>query len=507
MRLPRLRATSAAAAALLVAGALVAPAATAAPSPPDPAGRKKQVDASIGDLRQTLEDTSATLVDAYDALNRTKARLPGARARLVSAEDDVSRAVERDAELGRELALSKAAEAKATDALETTVGRSRSTSSVLGGIAREAYQSNGMGELSVALDARTPDDLATRLVLVDTALRLQGDALSRLSVLRADTAAAQTRLAAVRRQTALLKGQAEANLVLAQEAASAAALAKAAVDALTAARSQQVVLVGQRKADENRRLAALQVQSQQLGAQLAEIARQARIRAAREKAARELAARRAREAAARVAAARAAAREAAREEAARQAAQEAARQAAREAARQAARQSADAATRRAGQQARRSGDPGGSTGGAGDPAPSPGGFVSSGYLSAPVRGAYVSSEFGMRFHPILHTWRLHAGIDFAVPCGTPVYAAADGTVISAGWAGGYGNRVVVDNGLIGATSLATTYNHLTSIVVRSGPVSRGQLIAYSGTTGASTGCHLHFETYDDGTPVNPRRWL
>ncbi len=484
MRLPRLRAISAAAAAVVVAGALVAPTATAAPTPPGPADRKKQVDASIGDLRETLEDTSATLVSAYDSLNRTKAQLPGAQARLAAAEDDVAQAAERDAELGRELALSKAAEAKASDALQATVDESRSTSSVLGGIAREAYQSNGMGELSVALSARTPDDLATRLVLVDTALRLQGDALGRLSVLRADTAAAQTRLVAVRRQTALLKGQAEANLLLAQDAASTAARAKAAVDALAAARSQQVALVGQRKADENRRLAALQVQSQQLGAQLAEIARQARIRAAREKAAREAAARRAREAAARVAAAKAAARVAA----------------------------AEAAAQRLKQQQDRdrsaavSSDGGG--GGSSEPAPSsPSGFVSGGYLSAPVHGAYVSSEFGRRFHPILHYWRLHAGIDFAVACGTPVYAAAEGSVISAGWAGGYGNRVIVDNGLIGGTGLATTYNHLTSIVVHSGSVSRGQLIAYSGTTGSSTGCHLHFETYEDGTPVNPRRWL
>ncbi len=480
MRLPRLRALTAAAAAVVLAGALVAPGATAATPPPGPAERKKQVDASISDLNEALQDTSASLVSAYDQLNRTKAEQPGARARLAAAEDDVAAAADRDADLGRQLALSKAAEAKASDELASTESQTASTSSELGGIAREAYQSNGLGELSVALDARSPEELATRLVLIDTASRLQGDALTRLSVLRADTVAAQTRLAAVRRQTALLKAQAEANLLVAQAAADAAEEAKAAVDALAAARAQQVVLVGQRKADENRRLAALQVQSRQLGAQLAEIARQARIRAAKEKAARELAARRAREAAARVAAAKAAATKAA--------------------ARKLADQRARAAQQSSGSSSGTSDD------GPSDPAPSTG-FVSSGYLSAPVQGAYVSSEFGMRFHPILHYSRLHAGIDFAVACGTPVYAAADGTVVSAGWAGGYGNRVVVDNGLIGDISLATTYNHLTSIVVRSGSVSRGQLIAYSGTTGSSTGCHLHFETYDDGTPVNPRRWL
>ncbi len=134
----------------------------------------------------------------------------------------------------------------------------------------------------------------------------------------------------------------------------------------------------------------------------------------------------------------------------------------------------------------------------------------SGYLSVPVN-APVSSEFGMRFHPIWQQWILHAGIDFAANCGSPVYAAAAGEVIMAtpeAASGGYGNRLVIDHGLqSGGVDLTTTYNHLTSFVVAGGRVARGQLVAYSGTTGTSTGCHLHFETRQDGTPVNPRLWL
>jgi murein DD-endopeptidase MepM/ murein hydrolase activator NlpD len=148
--------------------------------------------------------------------------------------------------------------------------------------------------------------------------------------------------------------------------------------------------------------------------------------------------------------------------------------------------------------ARRRAAGGGSSGGS---APGP----SSGFLSYPVAGP-VTSGFGLRYHPILHIWRLHSGIDFGVGCGTPVHAAANGTIISAGWAGGYGNRVVIDHGYVRGGDLATTYNHLTSIVA-SGAVSRGQLIAYSGTTGLSTGCHLHFETLVNGSYVNPAGWL
>jgi murein DD-endopeptidase MepM/ murein hydrolase activator NlpD len=132
-----------------------------------------------------------------------------------------------------------------------------------------------------------------------------------------------------------------------------------------------------------------------------------------------------------------------------------------------------------------------------------------GLVSQPV-DAPVSSEFGMRYHPIWQLWILHAGIDFAASCGSPVYAAMDGDVIMAtpeAASGGYGNRLVIDHGLVRGIGLTTTYNHLTRFVVTGGHVSRGQLVAYSGTTGTSTGCHLHFETRQDGTPVNPRLWF
>jgi murein DD-endopeptidase MepM/ murein hydrolase activator NlpD len=80
-------------------------------------------------------------------------------------------------------------------------------------------------------------------------------------------------------------------------------------------------------------------------------------------------------------------------------------------------------------------------------------------------------------------------------------------VVRAGWVGGFGNQVLIDHGRVSGKSLATSYNHLSRIVVHHGHVSRGQLIAYSGTTGLSTGCHLHFEVYVNGVHVNPMNWL
>lgn len=111
-----------------------------------------------------------------------------------------------------------------------------------------------------------------------------------------------------------------------------------------------------------------------------------------------------------------------------------------------------------------------------------------------------SSGFGFRFHPIHHVQRLHAGIDMAAPIGTPVRAAGSGVVLSAGWGGGYGNLVQIDHG----NGLISRYAHLSQINVTAGqPISAGAPVGLMGTTGASTGSHLHFETRIHGNPVNP----
>lgn len=135
-------------------------------------------------------------------------------------------------------------------------------------------------------------------------------------------------------------------------------------------------------------------------------------------------------------------------------------------------------------------------------------YASTDRLSRPVAGARISSQYGYRIHPILGYRKLHAGTDFAAPCGTPITAAADGTVVTAGWGGGFGNLVVVAHGNVDGRSLATAYAHQSRLAVSAGQqVSRGQVIGYIGTTGSSTGCHLHLETRVAGTPVNPMRYL
>jgi murein DD-endopeptidase MepM/ murein hydrolase activator NlpD len=123
----------------------------------------------------------------------------------------------------------------------------------------------------------------------------------------------------------------------------------------------------------------------------------------------------------------------------------------------------------------------------------------SGAFGAPVNG-YITSGYGARRHPILGYMRMHAGVDFGASWGAPIYAVTDGRVTYAGWHGGHGNYVRLDHG----GGIGTGYGHMSRIAVSPGiTVRRGQVIGYVGSTGLSTGPHLHYEMYRNGQTVNP----
>lgn len=122
----------------------------------------------------------------------------------------------------------------------------------------------------------------------------------------------------------------------------------------------------------------------------------------------------------------------------------------------------------------------------------------------PLGDARLTSRFGMRTHPVLGGRREHHGIDLAAPTGTPVYATADGTVSMAKFFGSYGNYVQIEHG----GDMQTRYAHLAQIAVPDGVrVTKGQLIGYVGSTGRSTGPHLHYEVRIAGAPVNPLPYM
>jgi murein DD-endopeptidase MepM/ murein hydrolase activator NlpD len=132
----------------------------------------------------------------------------------------------------------------------------------------------------------------------------------------------------------------------------------------------------------------------------------------------------------------------------------------------------------------------GSSSGGGGGTPSASGFI------WPVSGP-ITSGFGWRWG------RMHEGIDIGAACGTPIRAAASGTVVYAGWMDGYGNITIIDHG----GGMATAYGHQSAIYVGGGSVSQGQTIGAVGSTGHSTGCHLHFEVRVNGIPVDPLNYL
>ena len=128
--------------------------------------------------------------------------------------------------------------------------------------------------------------------------------------------------------------------------------------------------------------------------------------------------------------------------------------------------------------------------------------LSKGFENKPVASARVSSPYGTRFHPILHTYRMHSGIDYAAPSGTPIVAPADGVISFAGVKGGYGNALMVSH----RKGMETLYGHMSAFatgMTEGKSVKAGQVIGFVGSTGRSTGPHLHYEVRINGQTVDP----
>jgi murein DD-endopeptidase MepM/ murein hydrolase activator NlpD len=128
-----------------------------------------------------------------------------------------------------------------------------------------------------------------------------------------------------------------------------------------------------------------------------------------------------------------------------------------------------------------------------------------GTMTWPVPGySTITSDYGMRYHPILKVNKLHTGMDIAVPSGVSIHAADSGTVIYSGWMDGYGQVIVIDHG----SGISTLYAHQSALIASKGAnINKGQVIGKVGSTGWSTGPHLHFEVRVNGTPVNPHSYV
>jgi murein DD-endopeptidase MepM/ murein hydrolase activator NlpD len=130
-----------------------------------------------------------------------------------------------------------------------------------------------------------------------------------------------------------------------------------------------------------------------------------------------------------------------------------------------------------------------------------------GFLSSPVNGP-VTSPYGYRTHPIYGYYSLHNGTDFGAPCGAPLFAGRSGRVVNTYYDEVYGHRLFLSVGTVNGANLTLVYNHMSGYKVGEGAhVGRGDVVGYVGTTGWSTGCHLHFTVLRNGTPVDPMNYL
>ena len=434
-----------AAAAVLTLTAALAPVDSAAGDTLDDKQRAAQQRADAAErqyelLQESVEELSADLAQAVLTLEETKARLPAAQAALDAATVQADSA-QRTATLAQSrLEDTVGLRETLQDELDTDAARRAEVRSTIAQLARSAYQGSGStAALEVVVGAASMEDFVDRAETVATAQRLQSRALEELVVLEANARTGQARLAAVVGTLTEMEAAAEAQA----EAAEAA----------RAEQQTQTIALQQAVADQS--AAAQRIEGMRGQAQ-AEQAAADSIRAAAEA------------------------------EIAQIAAQEEA----------AARQQAPAAPVRPA--------PNPAPGQAAQPVAPP---ASSGVLfSNPtsIDPMYVTSNYGMRLHPILGYYRLHAGIDLRTYCNTPLYAPRDGTVQWSEWRNGFGNQVMLNYGTVNGQSLMSSSNHLTRSVVSSGQqVSRGQLIGYSGNTGLSGACHLHFEVYVGGKTVDP----
>ncbi|MFC3689221.1 peptidoglycan DD-metalloendopeptidase family protein [Aquipuribacter hungaricus] len=469
---------------LLAMAVVLGTPAAASTTPEDREGveqRQGEVREGLDSSRQELDEVGAELSAASERLAGLQARLPGARAAVEKAAADVTAARQRDAELTVELSLAEAAVTAAGLQLQERTGAADETEKVVAGVAREVYQGSGFTPLTILVDADSAGEYADMVAFAAVARRSQNQALSRLRVQQVDIRNAEARLEAERARVEDLKRLAAEQVVATEAAEAAARDAQDALETLVAQEDQAVATFEAAKAAEEAEIAALEVEEQKLVEQLAAIAEAERLAELERQRQLELE---------------------------RQRLAELERQRVAELERQ-----RQVEIQRQREQAERDNRPAPAppppvTPRTPQAPPAPQAPSGSGFLSRPVVGARISSQFGYRIHPILGYRKLHAGTDFAAPCGTPITAAADGTVVTAGWGGGFGNLVVIAHGNVGGSSLATAYAHQSRLAVSAGQtVSRGQVIGYIGTTGSSTGCHLHLETRLAGTPVDPMRYL
>lgn len=245
----------------------------------DDKARKRKVDKRISSLRNDLESSSQRLEAAIHSLHRAESQLKAAQARVARVRGRLAAAQARDAALAEQLAVAVAEVQRAEKQIAQTEANIARTHELIGRIARSSYQQGSYAELAVVLNSDTPDDFATRLVLVQNAMRSEGVTLSNLADDKADLAAQRATLDAKREQIAVLKTQQEQLVASIKDLEQKSVAAQQQVESLVSAREGAVKAVARERAAEKARLAKAQAQSRALAHAIAAAAARAAARA------------------------------------------------------------------------------------------------------------------------------------------------------------------------------------------------------------------------------------
>lgn len=436
--------------------------------------KKAQVEGNINNLEQDMEFLDADIQATDKKLRDQQAQVPAAEQALADAQSRVANAQAAVADLNNRLIAAQGTRDQVAAEIEANAKKISEAKDAMASIASEAYKRGGVSSgLDMILNMESATEIADGLDLANRAMASQSATYNDLAQEQANNENNKVRLDAVEKEISSLKSQAEDALAQEQAARTQAQNAKNELDALVASTEKLGAELEAKKPQIQAKLASQQKEYAQVQADIKE--RQERL--LREEAERK--------------------RKAAEAEAKRKAAYEAEQK----------RLAEEAAAKKKEYKKKAYVPPAPA-----EPEVSTSNGSSAWGLVKPTTSNNLTSSFGWRPTPagtIDYGGRggyVHAGIDwgFGGQCGAPITAAADGEVWMAGWGGTSGNKVLISHGVVRGKALATGYHHMSQVAVSVGQhVKQGQVIGYVGTTGNSTGCHLHFETIVNGTAVNP----
>jgi len=436
--------------------------------------KKAQVEGNINNLEQDMEFLDADIQATDKKLRDQQAQVPAAEQALADAQSRVANAQAAVADLNNRLIAAQGTRDQVAAEIEANAKKISEAKEAMASIASEAYKRGGVSSgLDMILNMESATEIADGLDLANRAMASQSATYNDLAQEQANNENNKVRLDAVEKEISSLKSQAEDALAQEQAARTQAQNAKNELDALVASTEKLGAELEAKKPQIQAKLASQQKEYAQVQADIKE--RQERL--LREEAERK--------------------RKAAEAEAKRKAAYEAEQK----------RLAEEAAAKKKEYKKKAYVPPAPA-----EPEVSTSNGSSAWGLVKPTTSNNLTSSFGWRPTPagtIDYGGRggyVHAGIDwgFGGQCGAPITAAADGEVWMAGWGGTSGNKVLISHGVVRGKALATGYHHMSQVAVSVGQhVKQGQVIGYVGTTGNSTGCHLHFETIVNGTAVNP----